>query len=221
MFDNKKINLRSVIFWIIGMIICPLGVAFSTKSGFGVSMIEAPVYVLHLKVSETFSWFTFGTSEYIVQGILLVILCVAIRHFHWRYLLSFVTAVLYGFVLDGWNALLAFWTNDTLPVRILCAIIGILLTAFAVACFFRTNLPQEVWELFVKELTEHYKLKMTKVKWIFDISLLTVGIVLMLIFFHEFRLNAIGIGTIVTTAVNAPIIGLFGKIIDKVVPPSK
>lgn len=214
--DRKKI--KPIIFWIVAMIICPLGVALSSKSGFGVSMIEAPVFVLYnyIGVARGVSWYSFGTSEYVLQGALLVILCIAIRRFKLRYLLSFVTAFLFGLVLDGWNALLGTQLYQTMPLRILACIAGMLVTALAVAFFFRTWMPQEVWELFVKELSERYAFNMTKVKWIYDCSSLGVGILLMLVFFGKFEWSMIGVGTLITTLINAPIIGFFGKMIDKV-----
>ena len=207
-------NIRPILLWVMGMILCPLGVAFSEKGGFGVSMIEAPVYVVYLKVSEHYAWYTFGMSEYILQALVLALMCVIIRRFRWKYLLSFLTAVLYGFILDGWRAVLAGGNYEAMPVRIVCAILGIVVTAFAVACFLRTWLPQEVWELFVKEVSERYHWDMTKVKWIYDLSSLALGILLMFILLGGFRWSAIGIGTLITTLVNAPIIGLFGKLLD-------
>lgn len=196
------------------MILCPLGVCFTIKSAFGVSMIEAPVRMLYLKLSEIFSWYTMGTSEYVLQAVLLIAMCIFIRRFKWKYLLSFVTAFLYGWILDGWLWVFGGEAAGTIPARIAYAVAGCITVSFAVAMFFRTWLPLEVWELFVKEVSERFGWKITKVKWIYDLSSLTAGIILMLVFFGEFRPEEIGIGTIVTTFVNAPLIGLFGKLQD-------
>lgn len=217
--DTAKVSdkNRSVIMWIVAMILCPLGVALSTKAGLGVSMIEAPVFACYHKLKELIPAITVGTVEYIVQALLLVILCIAIRRFRLRYLLSFVTAVIYGLIIDGW--LLVFGGTDvyeSMTVRIICFITGAVIIAFAVACFFRTDLPLEVWELFVKELSDRYSLNITKVKWIYDLSSLAVAFILMFVFFHGFRTEVIGIGTIIVTFINAPIIGFFGKILDKI-----
>ncbi len=214
--NKKKTDVRSVVMYVIGMILCPLGVAFATKAGFGVSMIEAPVYVSYLHFRKMFSFLTFGTCEYILQALVIILLSILIRKFRIKYLFSFVTAVVYGFILDSWLKLLGDGIYDRLSTRIISCSASIILIAFAVACFLRTSLPQEAWELFVKELAENYKFNMTKVKWIYDFASLTVGIVLMLIFFRRFNTEAIGIGTVITTFINAPIIGLFGKLIDKV-----
>lgn len=212
-----KVKLRPIIFWILAMILCPLGVCFASRSGFGVSMIEAPVYVLfnYIGIAKSVSWFTFGTAEYFMQGVLLILLCIAIRRFRLRYLLSFVTALVFGLILDCWNNILGSARFEAMPARVMSAVAGMLITAFAVALFFRTWLPQEVWELFVKELSERYALNMTKVKWVYDWCSLGLGVILMLIFFGRFDFGMIGVGTLVTTAVNAPVIGACGKLIDR------
>lgn len=212
----KKFDVKNFIMYVIGMAVCPLGVVLATKSGFGVSMIEAPVYVSYLYFGDKFSFLTFGTMEYILQAIVIALLCILVRRFKIKYLFSFVTAVLFGFILDFW--LYVFGGNELytqMPVRIIAYAISIIIIAFAVACFLRTTWPQEAWELFVKEFAERYSFNMTKVKWIYDFSSLAMGIILMLAFFKKFRLDAIGIGTIITTFINAPIIGFFGKLIDK------
>ena len=76
--ENKKGRFAEIAY-VLGIILCPLGVCLSAKSGFGVSMVVAPAYVLYLRISETIPWFTFGKSEYIFQGLLLSICYLLLR----------------------------------------------------------------------------------------------------------------------------------------------
>lgn len=198
------------------MVLCPLGVTLSARAGYGVSMIEAPVYVTYLRLSQSIPKFTFGMAEYTVQALVLILLCVLIKKFRARYLLSYGTAVIFGIILDAWRNVIGTQVYDKTGIRILACAASIAIVSFAIACFFRTDLPQEVWELFVKEYSENKNKRITKVKWIYDFSSLTVGIILMLILLHKFEWTAIGVGTIITTIVNAPLIGLFGKLIDRI-----
>ena len=200
------------------MIFCALGVALCANAGFGVSMIEAPVYVTYLKLSQISTWFTYGKCEYILQAIGLMLMCLIIRQFKWQYLLSFAAAVIFGFILDGWRLLVGNAVYSILSLRIVSWIAGTLITTFAVACFFRTELPLQIWELIVKEISDVFHKDITRVKWIYDFTSLAVGIILMFIFFQGFNWQAIGIGTIITTLINAPLIGLFGKLIDRIYP---
>ena len=96
--------------YFFGVILLAIGTAFMERSDFGLSMVVAPAYVLHLKISEYLPFFTFGTAEYVWQAFLLLILVVVLRRFRRYYLFSFVTAVFYGFCLDG-----AIWMVAWIP----------------------------------------------------------------------------------------------------------
>ena len=69
--------------------------------------------------------------------------------------------------------------------------------------------------MLVKDVSENFSPATTKVKWIFDITALLLAIVLMLVLLGTFALNVVGLNTILSTIVNAPLIGLFGKLMDK------
>lgn len=210
----KKIPRFNIPAWVIGIVLIALGVVFMTKSDFGVSSIVAPAYVIHLKVSQYLPWYTFGTSEYILQGFLLLVMCAVIRRFRLRYLLSFVTSVIYGEVLDLWFMLFGTQPYTEMRERCVSFVAGILISSLAIAFLFRTRLPQQVYELFVKEVSIRYKLRMNKFKLAYDLSSLAVAAVLALILSRSF--NGVGVGTIICAVVNAPLIAMFGKVLDKV-----
>ncbi|MCH5273810.1 MAG: hypothetical protein J1E35_09065 [Lachnospiraceae bacterium] len=211
----KKIKNMNEIAWVLGIVLCALGVCLMTKADFGLSMIAAPAYILHTGFIKIFPWYTQGTSEYIFQGVLLFALCIALRRFRFRYLLSFVTAVLFGLMLDGW--FFVFGGNgayEELAVRILAFVAGELITGVAIAFFFRTRLPLQIYELVVTELSDRYGWKNTTVKQIYDIVSLFLSVALA--FFVNHSMAGIGVGTVIVAAVNAPLIALFGKLLDKV-----
>lgn len=216
----KKFNSMGEAAWLFAQIFISLGVCLVTKGGFGVSMVVAPAYIIHLEVSRFIPWYSFGTSEYILQAVLLIIMCIIIKKFDFRYLLSFLTAVIYGFMLDGW--FLVFGGSQpfqTLSGRIISLACGVVVTAFSISLFFRTYLPQQVYELFVSHVAERFKIQIDKFKWAYDIGSLTVAVILALCVSHfndNIRFwDCIGIGTLVCTVLNAPLIALFGKMLDK------
>ena len=94
--EKKKIGRMNEAAWVIGIVVCALGVALCTKADFGLSMIAAPPFIFHYALRGAFPWFTQGTAEYVWQGVLLILMCAAVRRFRWRYLLSFGTAVIAG-----------------------------------------------------------------------------------------------------------------------------
>ena len=210
----RKIGKMNELAWLFGMLFCALGIALCTKAGFGLSMIAAPPYILHIKLSAFFPWFTQGTAEYFWEFVVLLLLCLIVRRIRWQYLLSFGTAVLFGFILDGWLwALGGSALYLSLVSRILAFTAGTLICALGVACFFRTKLPLQVYELAVAEIAGRYRFSVTKTKQGFDGVMLILCLVLSLSLFRGF--TGIGIGTVITTAVNAFFIHLWGKLLDR------
>lgn len=214
----KKIKIPSEIVYVLAIILLPLAVAMTAAADFGVSMVVAPAYILYLK----FPVMTFGTYTYLVDGLVFIIFCLFMKKIKIPYFFAFITSVIYGFILDGWRAIVPLLNSNitepgsmTMPIRIILFAGGELLTTFAVALFFRTYIPPQVIDMFVKGIAEKYKLNRTKFKIITDAALLTISVALTLIFFG--KLNGIGIGTVIIAAVNGVLIGLFGKLFDKII----
>ena len=202
-----------------------LGVAICNRANLGVSMIAAPAFIIHDATSQVTSALSLGVIEYLVQGFIILLTCLIVKRFNWRYLLSFLTAVIYGYFIDMWMLIIGTEPFDALWMRWVMLIVGDVVTAVGVAFFFRTYLPVEAYELCVHEIVRVHKFNFHKVKWIFDFSCLGVSIILAVslfgdvttfdwstIYTHSF--HHIGLGTIVTTIISAPIINLSGKVID-------
>ena len=96
----EKKKFYTEVSYILGLVIMAFGAAFTELANFGMSMIVAPAYILHLKVSESVSWFSFGVAEYCMQGVLVLLTVILVRRFKVSYLFSFITALLYGTLLD-------------------------------------------------------------------------------------------------------------------------
>ena len=67
--------------YVLGILTLALGTALMERADFGVSMVVAPAYLLHLKISQVYPFFTFGTAEYCLQAALLIVLCLVLRRF--------------------------------------------------------------------------------------------------------------------------------------------
>lgn len=221
----KKTARAGELMWLLGMIFVALGVAICSKAELGVSMIAAPAFVVYDAIAPLWSGFSVGMTEYILQGLMLVLLCAVIRRFNVRYLLAFAVAVIYGYALNFFIYILGGVSPEALWLRWLMLIVGDVVTAFGVACFFRTYMPLQVYELFVAELSHHFGFDINRTKQIFDISLLVLSVGLALILFGGedfggigeavFRsYHGLGLGTLVTTAINSPLIALMGRLVD-------
>lgn len=201
--------------YVFGMLILALGSAMMTYADFGLSMVVAPAYLLHLKVSQYLPFFSFGTAEYTLQAVLLIVMCLVLRRFRLSYLFSFVTAVLYGFTLDGSLFLLSFIPVNGIVMRFVYYVLGMVLCAVGVALFFRTYIAPEVYELFVKELSGKLGARISVVKTIYDCISCGIAVVLSFVFFGLWNLEGVGWGTVVCALINGRIIGWVSAWLEK------
>lgn len=208
---NKKITKIGELAWIVGNILCALGNCLVSKSAFGLSAIIAPAFILQTKLN----FLTVGFCEYIIQGLLLLLCCLIIGKFKGKFIGTICNIIFYGAAFDIINLLLSFIQPSEIFGRILCAIFGTLITGFAVALMLRTYIPPSIYEIFVKEVATEKGLNINKTKLVFDASMLALSFVLMFTILGEFRLEYIGILTIISAFLNSILIAFFGKIIDK------
>ncbi len=210
----KKIGKMNEVAWLMGNILCALGVALSTKANFGLSMIAAPPYILHVVISKYLPWYSQGVSQYLSQFIILLIICITVKKFKLRYLLSFVTVIVFGAFIDIW--LFIFGGSapfESMVLRIAMFVLGMIVTALSIAFYFRSSLAPQVAECLVVEFSKKFNTPTEKVKYINDIVFALVSILLSLVLTKGF--TGIGIGTVVLAICNAPIIKLWGKLLDK------
>ena len=208
---DKKITKIGELAWIVGTILCAIGNCFVDKSQFGLSAIIAPAFILQ----EKLNFLTVGFCEYIIQGILLTLCCLIIGKFKWIFIATICNILFYGACFDLVSYLFAGIQPSTIPARILIAVVGLLITGFAVALMLRTYIPPSIYEVFVKEISVAKGINLNRMKLIFDASMLLLSFILMFVLLGEFRFDIIGIITVVAAFLNSVIIGFFGKIIDK------
>ncbi len=191
--------------YIIGIVVLAFGTALMEKANFGMSMVVAPAYLIHLKVSQFLPFFSFGMSEYVFQAFLLIVLSLIMGKVKKSYLLSFITAFVYGIILDAVMSIVALLPIEGILWQAALYISGLFVCSIGVALLFHTYFPPEAYELFVKELSEKYNMTIAKTKTIYDCCSCVLGVILSLCFFKSF----VGVqwGTIACAIVNGWLIG--------------
>lgn len=210
----KKVGKMAEFAWIIGTFLCAFGVVLCTKANFGLSMMAAPPYIIHLTLVPVLSWFSQGTAQYLFEGLMLVVMCFIIRRFRPKFLLSFASGVVFGVAIDLW--LLVLGGNgqfSSLLLRILGFGLGIGCISLSVAFMFKTYLPPQIPELLVIEVAKRFRADPSKIKLYLDITCLVLSVVLS--FLLTGTLTGVGVGTVVIALANAPLIKLWGKRVDK------
>lgn len=227
----KRIGKSAELLWVIGIFFLAMGVSLCSKANLGVSMIAAPAFIIYEAIAPLWSCFSVGMVEYMVQGVLLIILCITVRRFNWRYLLAFAVAVFYGFVLDFFLLLTSGITVESVWSCWLLLLVGDVITGFGVACLFQTYLPLQAYELFVSEISARFHKNLNKTKWTFDLSLFALSLLLVITLFGDLgtfdwtaigteSFHSIGLGTVITVAINAPIIAFMSKLVRRYFEPT-
>ena len=111
-----KRTFSTELVYVFGIVFVAWGVVLMEKADFGVSMVVAPAYLLYRWLSPAWSVVTFGMAEYCLQAVLLLAMCLLLRRFRVSYLFSFVTAVVYSFVLDAFMVLGAMLPVDSMAL---------------------------------------------------------------------------------------------------------
>lgn len=214
--EIKKYTIYSEAIYFFGLFAIALGVALMETGKFGIPVIVAPAYIIYRRLSLIYPSFTFGTAEYCFQGLLLLLLSIPMHRFRFSYLLSFLTAVLYAFILDLCMISVGFLPQNTFSARFVIYIFGMISSALGVSLMFHTYIFPEAYELVVKELALKFDWKMHKVKISFDLCCLIVAILLSLILFDiNDGFVGIGWGTVANALLCGWIIGKFSILIDK------
>ena len=208
----KQKILYSEFAYILGLFILAFGTALMEKADFGLSMVVAPAYLLHLKISQFLPFFSFGMAEYTLQAVLILMMILLLRKAKFSYFFSFVTAVIYGFMLDGAMAILAPVVLESFFLRLLFYISGMLFGSFSIALLFNTYLSPEAYELFVKALSQHFGFDLYKCKTIYDCTSCLISVILSFAFFGLWHFEGIKWGTVITALLNGTLIGFMTKL---------
>ncbi len=210
----KKKVFYTEISYALGLIIMAFAAAFTEKADFGMSMVVAPAYIIHLKVSQLLPWFTFGVAEYCFQGLLILVTILIMRKFKASYLFSFVTAFLYGTLLDIAMGVIAPLPDGSFIIRLVWYALGTVFCSLAVSLFFHTYLSPEAYELIVKELSGKFKIDINKVKTAYDCFSTVLGIILSFAFFGFGVFAGVKLGTVFCALINGFLIGKFTKLLE-------
>lgn len=198
--------------YVLGLLFTAIGVALMELADFGLSMVVAPAYVFYLKISETVPFFTFGMAEYTFQAVLLIVLFAIVGRFRKGWLFSFLTAVIYGFTLDGVMWLARFVPANGYLLRGLWYVLGMVICSAGIALMFRTYLSPEVYELFVKELALKLGKDIHRVKTVYDITSMVIAVILSFLFFGLWHFSGVKLGTLLCALINGFIISRFSKL---------
>jgi uncharacterized protein len=204
-----KIKINPFISFAAGLALLSFGVVLVVKANYGVTVVISAAYVL----SQKFTVLSFGKINYIVQGVVFIIMIIVMNKINAKYFLSFLASVIFGYAIDLFTYLLLNFSVTSHYLRIMLFAFSIVIISLGLVFFLKSKLPIMPFDLFVREVSTKYNIKIEKFKTAFDIILLMIATTLSFIFFG--RLNGIHIGTLVSALTIGSCIDFFIKVFDK------
>lgn len=201
--------------YVVGLITLALGTALMEYADFGMSMVVAPAYLIYLKLSQFFSWFTFGMAEYCFQAMLIIALSVILMKFKYKYLFSFATAFLYGNILDLIMRIVGMIPTSGYAQRITFYLVGMIICAVGVSFLFHTYITPEAYELYVKEIAEKTRIDIYVIKTIYDCCSCLIAIIMSFVFFGFGVFKGVKFGTFFCAIINGWLIGKCSKLLAR------
>lgn len=211
----KKIFYTELAYF-TGLITLAIGTALMERADFGMSMVVAPAYLIFLKISQYYTWFSFGMAEYCFQALLIIVLSATLLKFKRKFLFSFVTAFIYGNILDlvmyvvGMIPKYGYWQRGLFYVS------GMIICAVGVAFLFHTYITPEAYELYVKEISEKSGKNIHVVKTIYDCLSCIIAVIMSFSFFGLFVFEGVKTGTILCALINGWLIGKCSGLLERV-----
>ncbi len=203
---KAEIAKRYILF-IISLFFAALGVAFTKHGELGVSPISSVANVM----SYRFASVSMGTWLIIWNCVLIVGQIIILRReFQIIQLLQVPLSFLFGWFTD-----LGMWIVSSIPVntyllRMAMVISGIIILGFGISLAVIANVIMNSGEAFVKAISDKTGKEFGNIKILFDISCVTLALILSLIFF-DFTIVGAREGTIISALFTGVVVKFFTK----------
>lgn len=211
MMDKKELLKRYVIF-IIGLFFSGIGVAFTKHGQLGVSPISSVANIMSFKITTLSmgNWLIIWNCVLILGQIIILQ-----RDFKLYQLLQIPLSFLFGYFTDFGMYVVSFIPVNSYALKLCMLFAGIVILAFGISLAVIANVIMNSGEAIVKAISDKWKYQFGNVKVIFDISCVTIAIILSLVFF-----NGKIVGTREGTIISAVCTGFVVKWITKKIRPT-
>ena len=176
-----KNYIKRYFLFILGLFFTGLGVAFARHSALGVSPISSVANVLSLR----FTFFSLGNWLILWNCVLILGQIIILRRdFKIYQLLQIPLSVLFGYFTDFGMWIVHFIPVKNYAVQFALLLCGILVIAFGVSLTVIANVIMNSGEAIVKAVSDKWNFEFGNVKVFFDISCVTVSVLLSLLLFN-------------------------------------
>lgn len=207
---NRAYLLRCIAF-IIGLFFSGLGVAITKKGELGVSPVSSIANVMSIR----FDALTIGNWLIITNCILILGQALILRkNFKLFQLLQIPLSVLFGYFTDFGVWMIKNIPVSIYPARLVCVVLGTAVLAFGIVIQIKADVIMNSGEAFVKAITDTYNKEFGTVKVIFDVTYVSLSIVISLILCGG-KVVGTREGTVIAAIINGLFIKLYLKLISR------
>ena len=189
---EKKIVLPGIANFAIGLVMLSFGMGIMLAVKLGMS----PTASLPVTIYEAVHFFTAGRWITIVQIIFIIGAIIVSRQIKVSHILSFVTVIIIGLLIDLFEFLLAPIVPSGIIMRLIIILASCLFMATGVNFLLLSRYPPIPDLFFMNEMHIKYKISVGKTKMIVDICFVTVAAIISYFVVHDFI--HVGIGTVIS-----------------------
>ena len=186
--------VKRILFFIVGLLIMSMGVAFSIISTLGTTPISSISYSLALitNINIGITTFLFNASLILIQFLILK------SKFKKKRLLQIINCILFGYFTDiSLYAVSFIHFEPSLIISILFLFVSIILTAFGIFIYMPANIAPLPGEGCVEAISIVSNWRFSSIKILFDASMVITSLLLCGLFYTNI-FGAVYIGTFVS-----------------------
>jgi uncharacterized membrane protein YczE len=207
MSKQAKSNIgKRFVVYILGFFIMTAGIAVSVKSNLGVSPVSSIPYTI------TCVWGIEMGKATILFHIALVILQIILlrKNFKIKNLLQIAVGIIFGYFTTFCNWCVSFIAvPDNILIRIVMMLISTVLIAIGIFFYMPANIMPLAGEGAMQAVSDVTGIQFSKVKVIFDCSMVAISLITCLIMLHS--LGSVGIGTVIAAVLVGMVLGVITK----------
>ena len=189
--DKERLTPERIMIYFMGIIMVSLGIVLCKKCNMGISPLSSIPYVLEEIIPLTFGNLT-TLFLFVNTGLQMLVLK---EFFNVRLWMQAPLAFVFGWIIDFISRMVNF-DGTVLAYQITALILSVFFTALGMVCMISMDLIQNPPDGFVRLLSKKLDRELGTVKIRYDISCVSISILIGLIFLHKIR--GFGVATIVS-----------------------
>ncbi len=202
----RKLPVKRIAMSLFGVIICAISVGIFKIAALGVDPFQSFMAGL-----DAFVPIKFGTLYVIANAVLLVFALVFDRHYIG--IATFINLFLLGYITQfTYDFLQTVIVNPSMPVRIICLVVGVVIICFGSAFYMTADLGVSTYDAIALIICNTWKKgKFQYVRIITDVVCVILGCILFLMAGGQLSMipTIAGVGTIITAFFMGPLIEFF------------